>query len=109
MIDIPKEKLVKLLRTMYLIRGFELKILALFQQRTEAGEFVGALHSYEGQEAVAAGVGACLCKDDYQFSTHRGHGHAIAKGLDLKKMVAEMLGKETGGNPGTHYWLWYFA
>ncbi|MEI8241186.1 MAG: thiamine pyrophosphate-dependent dehydrogenase E1 component subunit alpha, partial [Actinomycetota bacterium] len=43
---------------------------------------------------------ACLRKDDYQFSTHRGHGHAIAKGLDLKKMAAEMLGKETGSSHG---------
>ena len=85
---------------MYAIRAFELRMQAIFRQRTEAGESVGALHSCEGQEAVAAGVGACLRKDDYQFSTHRGHGHAIAKGLDLKRMAAEMLGKATGCSRG---------
>jgi pyruvate dehydrogenase E1 component alpha subunit len=100
MIDVPRETLIQFLRTMYLIRGFELKMLMLFQRRALAGDFLGALHSYEGQEAVAAGVGACLRKDDYQFSTHRGHGHAIAKGLDLNKMVAEMFGKETGCSRG---------
>jgi pyruvate dehydrogenase E1 component alpha subunit len=73
---------------------------AIFRERTEAGQPVGALHSCEGQEAVAAGVGVCLRKDDYQFSTHRGHGHAIAKGLDLKRMAAEMLGKATGCSGG---------
>jgi pyruvate dehydrogenase E1 component alpha subunit len=96
MFHIPTPTLFELLRVMYLIRSFELKIQELFQEKLLAGDFLGALHSYEGQEAVAAGVGACLRRDDYVFSTHRGHGHAIAKGLDLKKMVAELLGKETG-------------
>ena len=82
------------------IFGKAYEIRGLFQKRALAGEFLGALHSYEGQEAVAAGVGACLRPDDYQFSTHRGHGHAIAKGLDLRKMVAEMLGKATGCSRG---------
>jgi pyruvate dehydrogenase E1 component alpha subunit len=91
---------LQLLRTMYTIRGFELKMLQLFQAMARAGESVGALHSCEGQEAICAGVGACLRKDDYQFSTHRGHGHAIAKGLDLKRLVAEMLGKATGCSHG---------
>ncbi len=85
---------------MFTIRAFELRMQAIFRQRTASGESVGALHSCEGQEAVAAGVGACLRKDDYQFSTHRGHGHAIAKGLDLKRMAAEMLGKATGSSHG---------
>ena len=100
MINVSREKALQLLRTMYVIRGFELKILTLFQIGARAGESVGALHSCEGQEAVCAGVGACLRRDDFQFSTHRGHGHAIAKGLDLKRMAAEILGKETGCSRG---------
>jgi pyruvate dehydrogenase E1 component alpha subunit len=99
-IDVSKEKALQLLRVMYAIRAFELRMQAIFRQRAEARESVGALHSCEGQEAVAAGVGACLRKDDYQFSTHRGHGHAIAKGLDLKRMAAEMLGKAAGCSGG---------
>ena len=98
--DIPKETMLDMLRVMYLIRGFELKMQELFQQKALAGGFLGALHSCEGQEGVAAGVGAALRKDDYVFSTHRGHGHAIAKGLDLNKTVAELLGKETGCSRG---------
>ncbi|NQT39697.1 MAG: pyruvate dehydrogenase (acetyl-transferring) E1 component subunit alpha, partial [Planctomycetes bacterium] len=97
---ITKETMLDMLRVMYLIRGFELKMQELFQEKALAGGFLGALHSYEGEEAVAAGVGACLRKDDYVFSTHRGHGHAIAKGLDLDGMVAELLGKETGCSRG---------
>jgi acetoin:2,6-dichlorophenolindophenol oxidoreductase subunit alpha len=85
---------------MYAIRAFELRMQAIFRQRTNAGLAVGALHSCEGQEAICAGVGECLRKDDYQFSTHRGHGHAIAKGLDLMRMAAEMLGKATGPSHG---------
>ena len=100
MINIPRETLLDMLRVMYLIRSFELKMQELFQEKALAGGFLGALHSYEGEEAVAAGVGACLRKDDYVFSTHRGHGHAIAKGLDLDGMVAELLGKETGCSRG---------
>lgn len=97
---VSKEKMIEMLRVMVLIRGFERKMLELFKEKSLAGDFLGALHSYEGQEAVAAGIGACLRKDDYMFSTHRGHGHAIAKGLDLKTMAAELLGKETGCSRG---------
>lgn len=100
MVRPAKETLLELLRVMYRIRGFELKMQELFQEKAVAGGFLGALHSCEGQEAVAAGVVAALRKDDYVFSTHRGHGHAIAKGLDLNKMVAELLGKETGCSRG---------
>ncbi len=98
--DVSKETMLDILRVMYLIRGFELKMQDLFQAKAVAGDFLGALHSYEGEEAVAAGVGACLRRNDYVFSTHRGHGHAIAKGLDLNGMVAELLGKETGCSRG---------
>jgi TPP-dependent pyruvate/acetoin dehydrogenase alpha subunit len=100
MTDISKETVLDMLRVMYLIRGFELKMQELFQDKLLAGDFLGALHSCEGQEAVSAGVGACLRDDDYVFSTHRGHGHAIAKGLELNAMVAELLGKETGCSRG---------
>jgi TPP-dependent pyruvate/acetoin dehydrogenase alpha subunit len=88
--------LLEMLRVMYLIRGFEVKVQELFKAKIEAGEPVGALHSYLGEEAIAAGVCLALRKDDYVFSTHRGHGHALAKGLDLKRMMAELLGKRTG-------------
>ena len=100
MTDTSSETMLDMLRVMYLIRGFELKMQDLFQDKLLAGDFLGALHSCEGQEAVSAGVGACLRQDDYLFSTHRGHGHAIAKGLDLDAMVAELLGKETGCSRG---------
>ena len=98
--DISKDKKLDLLRTMRLIRYFELKMQDLFKQRTRYGEAVGAIHSYEGQEAIATGVCACLRDDDYIFSTHRGHGHAIAKGLDLDKMAAELLGRKDGCSGG---------
>ncbi len=60
----------------------------------------GAVHCYTGEEAVALGVCNCLNRDDYVFSTHRGHGHAIAKGLDLKKIFAELMGKADGVSKG---------
>ncbi|MFH1923762.1 MAG: thiamine pyrophosphate-dependent dehydrogenase E1 component subunit alpha [Planctomycetota bacterium] len=98
--NLSKNTMLEMLAVMYRIRRFELKMQELFQKRSLAGDFLGALHSCEGQEAVAAGIGACLRRDDYVFSTHRGHGHAIAKGLDLDRMVAELLGKETGCSHG---------
>lgn len=81
---------------MLVIRVFEETMRKLYQQRIAQGIPVGALHSYEGQEAVSAGVCACLKDSDYVFSTHRGHGHALAKGASLDKVVAELLGKSTG-------------
>ena len=62
----------------------------------EAGRLPGFLHLYVGQEAVAAGVMATLRADDVITSTHRGHGHAVAKGADLRYMYAELFGKQTG-------------
>ena len=62
----------------------------------QAGEFGGYLHPYVGQEAVAVGACAAIEPEDYIVSTHRGHGHCIAKGADLNKMMAELLGKATG-------------
>jgi acetoin:2,6-dichlorophenolindophenol oxidoreductase subunit alpha len=81
-----------LLRTMLLIRRFEERVKILYAEKTIAG----AIHLYIGQEAVAAGVCAVLRRDDYVFSTHRGHGHAIAKGHDPARMMAELFGREDG-------------
>jgi pyruvate dehydrogenase E1 component alpha subunit len=79
-----------------LIREFEERIAALRQ----AGSLQGSAHLYAGQEAVAVGVCARLNKDDYVASTHRGHGHAIAKGVDPARMMAELYGRATGTNRG---------
>ena len=98
--DIPTETLADMLRTMQMIRSFELRMQDVIRERGRMGEFQGALHSCEGQEAISAGLGAQLRKDDYVFSTHRGHGHALAKKAPLKKVVAELLGKETGVSHG---------
>jgi len=78
--------------TMVKIRKFEERAVELFM----AQELPGFLHSYLGQEAVAAGACACLREDDYITSTHRGHGHVIAKGLSLDRMMAELFGKKAG-------------
>jgi len=98
--QIPADRLREMLRLMLTIRRFELKAQELFEEGLAIGEFLGALHSYEGQEAVAVGVCANLRDDDYVLSSHRGHGHAIAKGADLRAMMAELLGKATGISRG---------
>lgn len=83
-------------RTMVRIRVFETRIEELFK----AGKLPGFVHTYLGQEAIAAGVCAVLRPDDYITSTHRGHGHAIAKGIELGAIMAELYGKETGACRG---------
>ncbi|HUV08368.1 MAG TPA: thiamine pyrophosphate-dependent dehydrogenase E1 component subunit alpha [Spirochaetia bacterium] len=83
-------------RTMYAIRVFELKVEELFA----AGELPGFVHLYIGQEACAVGVCAHLKPEDYITSTHRGHGHCIAKGGKLDRMMAELYAKSTGYNKG---------
>lgn len=85
-----------MLRTMLTIRLFEQRVKQLYR----AGEIVGAIHLYIGQEAIATGISAALRADDYVFSTHRGHGHLIAKGGSLKRMMAELMGKATGCSRG---------
>ncbi len=85
-----------LYRTMQLIRQCE-EQLARSHQR---GLVHGACHTYVGQEAVAAGVCAHLRRDDVVFSTHRGHGHALAKGLDPRELIAELYGRATGCSRG---------
>jgi TPP-dependent pyruvate/acetoin dehydrogenase alpha subunit len=86
------EKQLAMLRTMQTIRRFEERASDEFQ----AGAIYGVVHCYIGQEAVAVGVCANLNRDDQIISTHRGHGHCIAKGADLNRMMAELYGKRTG-------------
>lgn len=74
------------------IRFFEEKVFDLYAQNLVPG----TIHLYLGEEAVAVGVCSLLKKDDYITSTHRGHGHCIAKGAELKRTMAEILGKKTG-------------
>ncbi len=87
-----KEKMIEMYKTMYRIRQFETKLQEFFA----AGKIPGFVHLYLGEEAVAAGTCAALRDDDFITSTHRGHGHAIAKGGNLKSMMAEIFGKSTG-------------
>lgn len=90
--SLPAERLRAMLTTMLLIRAFEEKAEELYG----LGRVHGTMHLSIGQEAVAVGVCAALRPDDYILSTHRGHGHCIAKGADVRRMMAEFLGKETG-------------
>jgi 2-oxoisovalerate dehydrogenase E1 component len=90
--DLDAATLTDLLRQMHLIRAFE----EAAQQQYAAGKVHGTMHLYAGEEAVAVGAMAALRPDDLITSTHRGHGHAIAKGQDVNGMMAELLGKETG-------------
>ena len=91
-----KAKSLALYRTMQLIRQTE-EQLARCHQR---GLIHGACHTYVGQEAIAAGVCSHLRQDDVVFSTHRGHGHALAKGLPPVELIAELFGRETGCSRG---------
>ncbi len=90
--NISKEKLIQMYITMYTIRQFENNTWTLYTK----GIMKGLCHLYIGEEAVATGACMALNRDDYITSTHRGHGHVIAKGADLNKMIAELLGKGTG-------------
>jgi acetoin:2,6-dichlorophenolindophenol oxidoreductase subunit alpha len=85
-----------LYRTMRLIRRFEERVVDL----VNANEIAGVTHEYVGQEAVATGVCAALARGDVITSTHRGHGHVIAKGADVRRMMAELLGRVDGLNRG---------
>jgi pyruvate dehydrogenase E1 component alpha subunit len=87
-----QKELVALLRMMWLIRAFEEKVSALYAAR----EIVGLLHLGIGQEAVAVGTCSLLRPDDYVFGGHRSHGHAIAKGADINRLMAEIAGRATG-------------
>jgi acetoin:2,6-dichlorophenolindophenol oxidoreductase subunit alpha len=84
--------LLQMYRTMQLIRAFEEAAGKAFHD----GRIRGPVHQYVGQEAIATGVCANLRPTDYIASYHRGHGHAIAKGADIRKMMRELLGREGG-------------
>ena len=86
------DQLRSMLKTMLTIRHFEYEAQSQFAM----GVIPGFVHLYIGEEAVATGACAALNEDDYITSTHRGHGHIIAKGGDVKYMMAELFGKETG-------------
>ena len=89
---VEKEKLLNLYRTMVRIRRFEERVSEEFA----AGNIPGSVHVYIGEEAVATGAIAHLRKDDYIMSTHRGHGHLVAKGGKMDLMMAELFAKKTG-------------
>ena len=86
------EKQLEMLRSMQTIRRFEERASDDYQ----AGAIYGVVHCYIGEEAVAVGVCAALNRDDQIISTHRGHGHCLAKGADLNRMMAELYGRQTG-------------
>ncbi|MFN8488285.1 MAG: thiamine pyrophosphate-dependent dehydrogenase E1 component subunit alpha [Caldilineaceae bacterium] len=86
------DELKRIYRMMVACREFEDRLYNLFLTET----MPGTMHQYTGQEAVAVGVCAALRPDDYITSTHRGHGHAVAKGVSLRSMMAEMFAKEGG-------------
>lgn len=88
--------LLALYRRMKLIRLCEERLIKSYQH----GLVHGACHTYVGQEAVAAGVCAHLRREDVIFSTHRGHGHALAKGLEPRQLLAELYGRQTGCSRG---------
>ncbi len=85
-------QMVQMLRTMIVIREFDERAIQL----RVAGKIYGSLHPYVGQEAVAVGVCSRLAVSDRVTSTHRGHGHCIAKGADIRRMMAELLGRVDG-------------
>jgi pyruvate dehydrogenase E1 component alpha subunit len=87
-----KAFLAGLYRQLYTIRVFETRCIQLYRQ----GLIRGYFHPYLGEEAIAVGVCAALGPQDYLTSTHRGHGHCIARGADLGRMTAEIIGKRTG-------------
>src|SRR6476659_7262628 len=79
-------------RTLALIRAFETRVSELYRD----GEIPGFVHTSLGQEAVAAGVGAALEDHDYVATTHRGHGHCLARGMEVDGMIAELFARGAG-------------
>lgn len=90
--DHDPDLIARLYRSVYGIRRFEESCVQLYRQ----GHMRGYLHPYLGEEAIAAGVCAALGEDDYIVSTHRGHGHCLARGAQFDRMFAEIMGKATG-------------
>ena len=95
-LKVAPDVMESLYATMRRIRAFEERTNELFEE----GLIKGTAHLYIGQEAVAAGVCANLNDDDYVASTHRGHGHCIAKGAKIERMMAELMGRDTGTSRG---------
>jgi 2-oxoisovalerate dehydrogenase E1 component len=93
---LDKSRLLSLYRQMVIIRRTEEQLAKSYQ----AGMIPGACHTYVGEEAVATGVCAHLRPDDAVFSTHRGHGHALAKGVAPRQLIAELYGRATGISRG---------
>src|SRR5258706_10584212 len=93
---IDKSQLLALYRKMLVIRRTEEQLAKSYQ----SGMIPGACHTYVGEEAVATGVCAHLRHDDAVFSTHRGHGHALAKGVPPRELIAELYGRATGCSRG---------
>lgn len=91
-----KEQLIGFYETMYKMRRFEEEVFEFYKK----GMMPGLAHLYLGEEAIATGVCAALNEKDYIGSTHRGHGHLVARGADMGKMMAEILGKEGGYSKG---------
>src|SRR5438309_9990050 len=98
---IDRKTALDLYRVMRTIRSFEERSMQLFGEN----KIWGTIHSYAGEEAIAAGVCANLRDDDWITSTHRGDGHCIAKGADLGGMFAELLGCEAGYCRGRGGWM----
>jgi TPP-dependent pyruvate/acetoin dehydrogenase alpha subunit len=90
--SLSRKELLQMYHTMQLIRRFETRVNELYLQ----GKIPSTLHLYIGQEAVATGACAHLQDSDYLLSTHRPHGHAIAKGVSINSIMAELFGKATG-------------
>jgi pyruvate dehydrogenase E1 component alpha subunit len=90
--DYDPQFLISLYRKMLLIRQFEERVKYLFLE----GIMPGTIHQYQGQEAIAVGVCSALEPDDVITSTHRPHGHALAKGLTVESLMHELFGKSTG-------------
>src|SRR4051794_5306375 len=93
---LDRTQLLALYRGMVLIRKCEEQLARSHQK----GLIHGACHTYVGQEAIAVGVGAHLGREDVVFSTHRGHGHALAKGVSPRQLFAELFGRSTGCSQG---------
>lgn len=96
MTKISKKLASEMYSSMYKIRRFEEEVFEFYKN----GQMAGLAHLYIGEEAVAAGACAAIKEHDYIGSTHRGHGHLVARGADMGRMMAEILGKETGYSKG---------
>ena len=92
MSEIDREQWLHMYQQMYKIRAFEEQVNELYQ----GAKMPGLAHLYIGEEAIAVGVCEALTREDYITSTHRGHGHCLAKGASVDKMFCELLGKEAG-------------